>query len=119
MSNSSFISDTNDDAEPTESNSTEAEVTSPQLTLFTITIYTLYILLWATVYAIAIHLEFGTVYLIVSILYAIWINTRTGPKKQGEISAYSVFNPNCEAIDGTLKAEQFEQELRYGAGSVH
>jgi hypothetical protein len=119
MSNSSFISHTSDDAESIESNSSEIEITSPKLTLFTVTTYTLYILLWATVYAIAVHLEFGTVYFIVSILYAIWINTRTGPKKQGEISAYSVFNPNCEAIDGTLKAEQFEQEIRYGAGSVH
>ncbi|KDR22066.1 SAYSvFN domain-containing protein 1 isoform X2 [Zootermopsis nevadensis] len=119
ISNSSFISHTTDDAESIESNSREDEITSPKLTPFTVTMYTLYILLWATVYAIAIHLEFGTVYLIVSILYAIWKNTRTGPKKQGEISAYSVFNPNCEAIDGTLKAEQFEQEIRYGAGAVH
>lgn len=43
-------------------------------------------------------------------------NTRK--KKPGEISAYSVFNEGCESIDGTLKAEQFEREIRYGAGSV-
>jgi len=75
--------------------------------------------LWTTLYTLAIHLEFGTVYLIVSVLYAIWKNTRTGPKKQGEVSAYSVFNHNCEAIAGTLKAEQFEQEIRYGPLNVH
>lgn len=58
-------------------------------------------------------------YIIVSSFCIIWLNTRVGPKKEGEVSAYSVFNPNCEAIDGTLKAEQFEKEIRYGAGSVH
>jgi hypothetical protein len=68
MSNSNFISHTSDDAESIESNSREVETTSTKLTLFIVTTYTLYILLWATVYAIAIHLEFGTVYLIVSVL---------------------------------------------------
>ncbi|CAK1550427.1 unnamed protein product [Leptosia nina] len=42
----------------------------------------------------------------------------TKPKKQGEVSAYSVFNKDCKSIDGTLKAEQFEKEIRYGAGTV-
>lgn len=51
------------------------------------------------------------VYLVISGLLFIYFNTRTGPKKEGEVSAYSVFNPNCEAIDGTLKAEQFEREF--------
>ena len=34
-------------------------------------------------------------------------------RRKGEISAYSVFNPGCEAIDGTLTAQQFENELRH------
>lgn len=118
MSVSSCRSDTNDVAASAGNNLSEADITSPKTTSFTVIIYTLYILLWATLYIIAIHLEFGTVYLIVSILYAIWRNTRTGPKKQGEVSAYSVFNHNCEAIAGTLKAEQFEQEIRYGPLNV-
>jgi len=100
-------------------NLSEVVIPSPKTTLFTVIIYTLYILLWTTLYILAIHLEFGTVYLIVSVLYAVWKNTRTGPKKQGEVSAYSVFNHNCEAIPGTLKAEQFEQEIRYGPLNVH
>lgn len=29
------------------------------------------------------------------------------------MSAYSVFNENCERIDGTLSAEQFEREIGY------
>ncbi|XP_046427476.1 SAYSvFN domain-containing protein 1 [Neodiprion fabricii] len=81
--------------------------------------YLLYFLLWATLYMIALQFEFGAVYFIVSSLVLIWKNTRSGPKKKGEISAYSVFNPNCQAIDGTLNAEQFEREIRYGASSVH
>ncbi|XP_071453934.1 SAYSvFN domain-containing protein 1 [Hetaerina americana] len=79
----------------------------------------LYILLWVLLYVIAVELEFGIVYFILSVLLFIWLNTRTGPKAPGEVSAYSVFNPNCEAIDGTLNAEQFESELRYGALNVH
>ena len=35
-------------------------------------------------------------------------------RKAGEASAYSVFNENCEAIDGTLTAQQFEREIRHG-----
>ena len=35
-------------------------------------------------------------------------------RKAGEASAYSVFNENCEAIDGTFTAQQFEQNLRRG-----
>lgn len=77
--------------------------------------YTIYFLFWATCYAIAIQLKFGIVYLMFSALIGIYLNTRTGPKDKSEISAYSVFNENCEAIDGTLKAEQFEREIRYGS----
>lgn len=119
MSVSSCRSDISDIAASVGNNSSEIVITSPKPTSFTVIIYTVYILLWTTLYTIAIHLEFGTVYLIVSVLYAIWKNTRTGPKKQGEVSAYSVFNHNCEAIAGTLKAEQFEQEIRYGPLNVY
>lgn len=63
----------------------------------------------------AIKIEFGAVYFVISLLIFIYYNTRSGPKKKGEISAYSVFNPDCQSIDGTLKAEQFEKEIMYGA----
>lgn len=77
--------------------------------------YLLHFLLWATLYVIAIQYEFGAVYFIVTALIFIWINTRSGPKRKGEISAYSVFNPNCEAIDGAINPQQFERELGYSA----
>ncbi|KAJ6638078.1 SAYSvFN domain-containing protein 1 [Pseudolycoriella hygida] len=85
------------------------------LTYFT---YCLYFLFWATCYVIAIELKFGTVYFLFSALFAVYFNTRTGKKHENEISAYSVFNKNCHSIDGTLKAEQFEREIRYGPTGV-
>lgn len=82
------------------------------------TLWSVYFLFWVTLYVIAIELKFGMVFLMLSALFGIYFNTRTGPKKRNEISAYSIFNKNCESIDGTLKAEQFENEIRYGFGSV-
>ncbi|KYM83586.1 Uncharacterized protein C6orf64 [Atta colombica] len=81
-------------------------------------IYLLYFLLWATLYMIALEYEFGAVYFVLSALIFICLNTRSGPKRRGEPSAYSVFNPNCEAIEGTLDASQFEKEIRYGIGGI-
>uniref|UniRef100_A0A2M4AZP2 Putative conserved plasma membrane protein n=1 Tax=Anopheles triannulatus TaxID=58253 RepID=A0A2M4AZP2_9DIPT len=78
--------------------------------LLTYITYLVYLLFWVTLYAIAIELRFGVVFLMLSALFGIYFNTRTR-KAPGEISAYSVFNKNCEAIDGTLKAEQFEREI--------
>lgn len=73
--------------------------------------YVVYFLFWATLYAIAIKLKFGAVYFIISCLIAMYLNTRTDKKKEGEMSAYSVFNTNLESIDGTLKAEQLERQF--------
>lgn len=71
----------------------------------------IYFLIWITLYAIAIELSFGAVYFMLSLLLGICLNTRVKPKEIKEVSAYSVFNENCEAIDGTFKAEMFEKQL--------
>ncbi|XP_066961131.1 SAYSvFN domain-containing protein 1 [Macrobrachium rosenbergii] len=68
-------------------------------------------IMWLLLFKIFILLEFGAVFFIFSAFVFIWYNMRSGPKRKGEISAYSVFNPNCEMIDGTFTAEQFEREL--------
>ena len=94
-------------------------VDQSQCTMLRIVIYLLYFLLWGTLYIIAIQYEFGAVYFILSTLIFICLNTRSKPKKSGELSAYSVFNPNCKAIEGTLDASQFEREIRYGIGNIH
>lgn len=88
------------------------------LTKFQIFTYFVYFSFWSTCWLIAVELKFGIVFLMFSALFGIYFNTRTEPKRKKEISAYSVFNKNCESIDGTLKAEQFEREIRYGPMSV-
>ncbi|KAG7200193.1 hypothetical protein KM043_000625 [Ampulex compressa] len=102
----------------TSNDTEEDEDDECHCTLLTKVTYLLYFILWATLYVIALEFEFGAVYFILSMFLFIWFNTRSGPRKMGEPSAYSVFNPNCEAIEGTLDASQFENEIRYGIGSV-
>ncbi len=53
-------------------------------------------------------------FVVLSGFYLIYLFTDSNATKRRphEKSAYSVFNPNCEAIDGTLSAEQFEKEIR-------
>jgi len=69
------------------------------------------ILLWSLCFYLAVLLEFGLVYLVTSAFALFYLGT--GKRRKGTPSAYSVFNPNCESIDGTLKAEDFEREIRY------
>ncbi|CAL4185473.1 unnamed protein product [Meganyctiphanes norvegica] len=67
--------------------------------------------IWLIIFKIFLIIEFGAVYLIFSGFVIIWINMNNGTRAPGTASAYSVFNPNCETIDGTFTAEQFEREL--------
>lgn len=76
------------------------------------------LILWFILLVLFIELEFAAVYITCSIIYVICSNLRSGGRRKGELSAYSVFNPNCKRIDGTFTAEQFEKELRFGAGAV-
>lgn len=71
-------------------------------------------LVWVCVYILFIYIQFGAVYFCISMLIFIYYNTRTGRKSRGEVSAYSVFNRNCEQIDGTFTAEQFDKQIRSG-----
>lgn len=68
--------------------------------------------LWIVVWVLFIFIEFGAVYFVVSLLYFVYCSTRRHSLKGP--SAYSVFNPNCERIDGTFTAEEFENRLRHG-----
>ena len=76
------------------------------------------LLLWALLWGFFIELGFGAVFFVTSLLYLIIVSLRGSHRKPWEPSAYSVFNRNFESIDGTLSAEQFERELRYGPMSV-
>ncbi|KAH0622616.1 hypothetical protein JD844_025063 [Phrynosoma platyrhinos] len=71
-------------------------------------------LLWLVLLGLFVELEFGLAYFVLSMFYWIYVGTRgPGEKQSGGKSAYSVFNPGCEAIEGTLTAEHFERELQY------
>ena len=77
-----------------------------------------FIAVWLGLWYKFIQLQFGAVYFAVSLLFIMYFSMRT-ERDPCHLSAYSVFNPNCERIDGTFTAEQFEKELRFGPGSVH
>lgn len=69
---------------------------------------------WILLYLYFLSLQFGAVFFGISLLIGICLNTRTKPKKKGEISAYSVFNKDCTSIDGTITAEKLQREMLYG-----
>lgn len=76
------------------------------------------ILLWVILWALFVEIGFGAVFFIVSSLIIIYRTMKSGSRDHSQLSAYSVFNPNFERLEGTFTAEQFEKELRYGAASV-
>lgn len=103
-------------SEVSEVESLEEE--NPESWNYCIIKYSAIAIVWLSLYIFFLRLQFGAVYFVISVLIGIYLNTRTRPRKRGEVSAYSVFNENCVSIDGTLKAEQFEKEIRYGMGTV-
>lgn len=74
--------------------------------------------LWLILWRFFIEVEFGIVFVVTSALYFLYTSLWGSRRKPWEPSAYSVFNKDCEAIDGTLSADQFERELRLGPAAV-
>lgn len=66
--------------------------------------------LWFCLWGLFIELQFGAVFFAVSAIVFTYINTRTGPG-DGKLSAYSVFNKDCERIQGTITAEQMQKSM--------
>lgn len=64
---------------------------------------------------IAFLLQFGAVFFSIALLIFICTNLRNRSKRKGELSAYSVFNPNCKPIHGTVSAKDLENQLTFGA----
>lgn len=108
---SNYVSSSDEIEDDESAQRNDAPKEESKLKYFT---YLIWFFFWATCWMIAIELKFGIVYLLFSALFGIYFNTRTGPRRRGEVSAYSVFNENCESIKGTLKAEQLEREMIYG-----
>ncbi|XP_037093307.1 SAYSvFN domain-containing protein 1-like isoform X2 [Pollicipes pollicipes] len=74
--------------------------------------------LYLTLFAISCHFQFGAAFVVVTAIPIIYFSTGTRGRRPDEASAYSVFNPDCEAIDGTLTGEQFQREIMYGPGAT-
>uniref|UniRef100_A0A8C6ST32 Si:ch211-59d15.9 n=1 Tax=Neogobius melanostomus TaxID=47308 RepID=A0A8C6ST32_9GOBI len=72
------------------------------------------ILLWLVLLGLFAELEFGLPFFVLSLFYWIYEGLRSSEDRQpGELSAYSVFNPDCQPLLGSLTAEQLEGEMGY------
>uniref|UniRef100_A0A096M8T7 SAYSVFN motif domain containing 1 n=1 Tax=Poecilia formosa TaxID=48698 RepID=A0A096M8T7_POEFO len=72
------------------------------------------VLLWVVLLGLFVELEFGLPFFIISLFYWLYEGLRSPePRKPGELSAYSVFNPDCQPLLGSLTAEQLEGEMGY------
>lgn len=72
------------------------------------------VLLWLVLLGLFSELEFGLPFFLISLFYWLYEGFRSPKARQpGEMSAYSVFNPDCQPILGTLTAEQLEGEMGY------
>ncbi|XP_066532246.1 SAYSvFN domain-containing protein 1 [Hoplias malabaricus] len=72
------------------------------------------VLLWLVFLGLFSELDFGLPFFLLSLFYWLYEGLRSPTaRKPGELSAYSVFNPDCQPILGTLTAEQLEGEMGY------
>lgn len=72
------------------------------------------VLLWLVLLGLFSELDFGLPFFLISLFYWLYEGLRSpAARKPGELSAYSVFNPDCQPILGTLTAEQLEGEMGY------
>ena len=67
--------------------------------------------LWCCVCGVFVELGFGLVFLLVSALVALFLSTETGQKARDKLSPYSVFNPNCQEIQGTYNADTIADSM--------
>jgi len=72
-------------------------------------VYFLYFTLWLIGYLLFLEFGFGIVYLTSSIIGVVFCNL--GTREKGTLSAYSVFNPNFERLDGTFSSDDFERNV--------
>ncbi|CAK6962777.1 SAYSvFN domain-containing protein 1 [Scomber scombrus] len=87
-------------------------LSSRQIVLSNITL--LKVLLWLVLLGLFAELEFGLPFFVISLFYWLYEGLRSpAARKPGELSAYSVFNPDCQPLLGALTAEQLEGEMGY------
>ncbi|KAF8477466.1 hypothetical protein BDZ91DRAFT_774084, partial [Kalaharituber pfeilii] len=66
--------------------------------------------LYLLMQAVAAFFGYGQPMLCIGILWMMYVNT--GTRKEGDKSAYSLFNDNFEAIDGATNMQDIDRELR-------
>ncbi|KAF1376797.1 hypothetical protein PFLUV_G00215170 [Perca fluviatilis] len=72
------------------------------------------VLLWLVLLGLFAELEFGLPFFVLSLFYWLYEGLRSpADREPGELSAYSVFNPDCQPLLGSLTAEQLEGEMGY------
>lgn len=69
------------------------------------------LLLWLLGYWFFSYLEFGSMFIILTMYAGIFLNL--GERKAGEMSAYSVFNEGFAALPGTTTGEDFDRQIRH------
>jgi len=105
------------EANEDNNNDTFEEVENEEWTSIDWAIIAVKCLVWVCLQVVFIKIEFGAVFFLFTGIFLMLTNM--GKRKAGEMSAYSVFNPNCESIDGTLTAQQFEREIRHGPATAN
>ncbi|XP_054153571.1 uncharacterized protein LOC128952238 [Oppia nitens] len=73
------------------------------------------VLIYLLLQIIAFLLQFGAVFFSIALLVFICTNLSNRSKQKGELSAYSVFNPNCQPIHGTVSAKDLQNQMTLGA----
>ncbi|XP_047429226.1 SAYSvFN domain-containing protein 1 [Mugil cephalus] len=77
-------------------------------------LFLLKVLLWLVLLGLFVELEFGLPFFVISLFYWLYEGLRSpAPRQPGELSAYSVFNPDCQPLLGSITAEQLEGEMGY------
>lgn len=72
---------------------------------------------WAVLQKLSNAHEWGVVFFIASLIALIFANLNYGERAPG-LSAYSVMNPNCERLAGTLDAAEVRREGGVGASRL-
>lgn len=73
----------------------------------------MYFSLWVATWMLFIYLDFGSLWIILSLMLSIFFNL--GTRKAGELSAYSVFNKDFKKLLGTLDARDIDNEIRHNS----
>ena len=69
------------------------------------------LLVWCLSFYVAYFIEFLTVWIILSLTFLLFTNL--GDRKEGELSAYSVFNKGFRNLLGSLTAEEIDNHIRH------